>query len=263
MLEMKGQCMPTGELRNRPPTGELKTKPTTAELRSRPTPKVYIICNQSDTAPAWGYILRQKGVSTMIETSLDKAVEHWLESAPDVIVIDVDATHAERIELCTRLRDVSAGPLLLFLPTHHETEILEAYAAGVDDCVIKPISPAIFLAKVLAWAQRSWTLPVEGVRPVQTANWNLDPPTRSLLFRESSKIILTNLEFRLLNLLMSKPGQIFTNEELVRVVWGNYGHGDEVLLKNVIYRLRKKLDSSGDRSRPLQTWQGGYSFNDY
>ncbi len=140
--------------------------------------------------------------------------------------------------------------------------MLEAYAAGVDDCVIKPISPALFLAKVLAWAQRSWTIPVEAVHPTETANWNLDPATRSLIYRRADRIPVTNLEFRLLNQLMSKPGQAFSSEELVRVVWGNYGHGDEVLLKNVVYRLRKKLDNNPGRPKPLQTWQGGYCFND-
>ncbi len=134
------------------------------------------------------------------------------------------------------------GPILLFLPAHHETEILEAYAAGADDCVIKPISPAIFLAKVMAWAQRSWLLPMDSIRAVQTTSWNLDPRTRSLVHANGIRVGLTNLEFRLLNLLMSKPGQVFSNEELIRVVWGNYGHGDEVLLKNVVYRLRKKLE---------------------
>ncbi len=225
-------------------------------------PKIYIVCNQGDTGPAWGYILRQKGITVVIETSMQRAVERWAEEAPDLAVIDVDAKHPERIELCRQLRGVSVGPILLFLPTHHETEILEAYAAGADDCVIKPISPAIFLAKVMAWAQRSWLLPIESVRPVQTTSWNLDPRTRSLVHVDGIRVALTNLEFRLLNLLMSKPGQIFSNEELIRVVWGNYGQGDEVLLKNVVYRLRKKLDSSGDSGKPMQTWQGGYSFND-
>lgn len=225
-------------------------------------PKIYIVCNQGDTGPAWGYILRQKGITVAVETSLARAVDRWAEEVPDLAVIDVDAKHSERIELCRQLRGVSVGPILLFLPAHHETEILEAYAAGADDCVIKPISPAIFLAKVMAWAQRSWLLPIENIRPVQTTNWNLDPRTRSLVHIDGIKVALTNLEFRLLNLLMSKPGQVFSNEELIRVVWGNYGQGDEVLLKNVVYRLRKKLDLSGDSGKPMQTWQGGYSFND-
>src|SRR5512143_1072866 len=214
-------------------------------------PKVYIICNQSDTAPAWGYILRQKGLTVVMENSLERAVEHWAEDVPDVTVLDVDAGQAERLDLCRRLRAISVTPLLLFLPAHHETEILDAYAAGVDDCVIKPISPAIFLAKVMAWAQRSWTIPVEAIRPAQTANWQLDPANRSLLHKEKVKVPLTNLEFRLLNLLMSKPGLIFSNQELVRVVWGNYGSGDEVLLKNVVYRLRKKLAVCGEGSQAL------------
>ncbi len=225
-------------------------------------PKIYIICNQGDTGPAWGYILRQKGVSVVMETSPERAIDHWSEELPDLVVIDVDASHSDRVGLCKQLRAVSVGPILVFLPAHHETEILEAYAAGADDCVIKPISPAIFLAKVMAWAQRSWLLPIESVRPVQTANWNLDPRTRSLVHVRGIRVPLTNLEFRLLNLLMSKPGQVFSNEELIRVVWGNYGQGDEVLLKNVVYRLRKKLDSNGDNIKPMQTWQGGYSFND-
>jgi DNA-binding response OmpR family regulator len=225
-------------------------------------PKIYIVCNQGDTGPAWGYILRQKGVSVVMETSVARAVDRWSDEVPDLVVIDVDAKHNERIELCQHLRSVSVGPILMFLPAHHETEILEAYAAGADDCIVKPISPAIFLAKVMAWAQRSWLLPVESVRPVQTTSWNLDPAIRALVHSNGIKIALTNLEYRLLNLLMSKPGQVFSNEELIRVVWGNYGQGDEVLLKNVVYRLRKKLDSSGDIAKPMQTWQGGYSFND-
>ncbi len=225
-------------------------------------PKIFIICNQGDTGPAWGYILRQKGMTVIIETSILLAAERCASEQPDLVVIDVDAKHTERIDLCRQIRGLSIGPILVFLPAHHETEILEAYAAGADDCVVKPISPAIFLAKVMAWAQRSWLLPAENIRAVQTMSWILDPTTRSLVHNGGIRVALTNLEFRLLNLLMSKPGQVFSNEELIRVVWGNYGHGDEVLLKNVVYRLRKKFESSGDSAKPMQTWQGGYSFND-
>lgn len=239
---------------------EPRTQPAST---GKPGPRIYVICNQGDTAPAWGYVLRQKGLDVMLETSVgEAAVERWLEQVPDVTVVDIQASHQERLELCRRLRDVSATPLLLFLPTHHENELLDAYAIGVDDCVVKPISPAIFLAKVMAWAQRSWTVPVEGIRSVQTSSWKLDPPTRSLVHRGSVRVPLTNLEFRLLHLLMSKPRQVFMNEELVRMVWGNYGHGDEVLLKNVVYRLRKKLGAHGADTKPLRTWQGGYSFDD-
>lgn len=64
---------------------------------------------------------------------------------PDLIVIDLHAPHPKRITLIEKYRALSKKPILLFLPMHHEREILEAYQAGIDECIVKPISPAIFL----------------------------------------------------------------------------------------------------------------------
>jgi CheY-like chemotaxis protein len=60
------------------------------------------------------------------------------------VVLDVDISHEDRMELYRRFRAVSVDPILIFLPAYHETQILEAYAAGTDAVVIKPVSPAIF-----------------------------------------------------------------------------------------------------------------------
>ena len=98
-------------------------------------PKVFVVCDQTDTAPVWGYILRQQGLHVILETSLEKAVDRWSTEMPDLVVIDLDVNHEERMELYQKFRAVSVAPILLFLPTYHETEILEAYHAGVDDVV--------------------------------------------------------------------------------------------------------------------------------
>ena len=70
----------------------------------------------------------------------------------------------------------------------------------------------------------------------------------------------TNLEFRLLHLLMSRPGYVFPAEDIIQTVWG--AEGDVVLLKNVVYRLRKKLEEEINETSLIQTWPGGYSFID-
>jgi DNA-binding response OmpR family regulator len=132
---------------------------------------------------------------------------------------------------------------LLFLPTHHETEILEAYAAGVDEVVVKPISPAIFLAKIMAWVRRSWTVPVAGLSLVKAGSYRLDPARRCMTNPDGMEIKLTNLEFRLLLLLMSRPAYVFSGDDIVESLWGGYGNGDQVLLKNVVYRLRRKIEA--------------------
>jgi DNA-binding response OmpR family regulator len=229
-------------------------------VNRRPIPKVFVVCNQKDTAPVWGYMLRQQGLSVILETSIEKAIDRWSTEMTDLVVIDLNVDHAERMALYQRFRAVSVAPILLFLPTYHEIEILEAYQAGVDDVVVKPVSPAIFLAKIFAWMRRSWTVPIDNLSLVRAGTHRLDPGRRCLIHSDGMEIRLTNLEFRLLHLLMSRPGFVFSLEEIIESIWGGYGNGDQVLLKNVVYRLRKKIEEDPGRPLFLQTGQGGYSF---
>lgn len=222
--------------------------------------KIFVVCDQRDTAPVWGYILRQQGLIVVQETSIERAVDRWSTEMPDLVVIDLNLEHEARMELYEKFRAVSVAPILLFLPAYHETEILEAYHAGVDDVVVKPVSPAIFLAKIFAWMRRSWTVPIDNLSLVKAGRHGLDPARRCLIDPAGVEIRLTNLEFRLLHLLMSRPGFVFSVEEIIESIWGGYGNGDQILLKNVVYRLRKKIEEDPSRPLFLQTGQGGYSF---
>lgn len=229
-------------------------------LESAQLARVFVVCDQDDTAPVWGYILRQQGLTVILETSLDKAEERWANEMPDLIVLDIDAAHEERLQLYRRFRAVSVAPILFFLPSYHENEILEAYAAGVDEVVIKPISPAIFLAKIMAWVRRSWVVTTSELSQIRAGRHRLEPARRSLINPDGEEISLTNFEYRLLHLLMSRPGHLFSAEEIIQVIWGGYGEGDQVLLKNVVYRLRRKIEADPSHPLFLQTWQRGYSF---
>jgi DNA-binding response OmpR family regulator len=197
-----------------------------------------------------------------METSLEKAIDRWMNENPDVVVLDVDVPHDQRMELYQSFRAVSVAPILLFLPVYHEMEILAAYAAGVDEVVIKPISPAIFLAKIKAWVRRSWAVPTAELAQVKAGKHRLEPIRRCLITPDGLEVRLTNLEFRLLHLLMARPGHVFSAEEIIEALWGEYGNGDQVLLKNVVYRLRKKIEADPSRPVFLQTWQGGYCFQE-
>jgi len=223
-------------------------------------PKIFVVCDQKDTAPVWGYILRQQGLNVILETSLEKSVDRWSSEIADLIVLDVNITHSERMEFYRAFRALSVVPLIMLLPAYHETELLEAYAAGVDDVVIKPISPPIFLAKIMAWVRRSWTVPVGSLNLVNAGDHRLEPSRRCMIKPNGSEVKLTNLEFHLLHLLMSRPGRVFSAEEIIQSIWGGYGEGDQVLLKNVVYRLRRKIEADPSHPTLLQTWQGGYSF---
>jgi DNA-binding response OmpR family regulator len=126
--------------------------------------------------------------------------------------------------------------------------------------VIKPISPAIFLAKIMAWVRRSWTVPVASLNLIKAGEYKLEPTHRCLVKPDQEEVGLTSLEFRMLHLLMSRPGHVFSAEEIIQSIWGGFGDGDQVLLKNVVYRLRKKIESDSSHPLLLQTWPGGYAF---
>ncbi len=214
-------------------------------------PKVFVVYDQQDTALVWSYILRQQGVHVILEKAIEKAIEHWSAEILDLIVLDINSDHLERMKLYKKMREDSVVPLILLLPAYHEMEVLEAYAAGVDDVVIKPISPPVFMAKIMAWIRRSWTVPVGSYGLVNAGNHRLEPAHRCLIQPDGMQVRLTNLEYHLLHLLMSRPAHVFSSEEIVLSIWGRYGNGDQGMLKNVVYRLRRKASSTRRLPRGL------------
>ncbi len=226
-------------------------------IDTQPSLRVFIVCDQVDTAPILGYMIREQGLTALIETSVQRALDNTIDVVPDLIIIDVNAPHSEKIKLCKKFRPLSAAPILLFIPSHHETEILDAYRAGVDECIVKPVSPAIFLAKITAWSRHR-----SGVAndKLYAGKLHLDSARRIVTLPNGDELGLTNLEFRLLQLLVSRPEHVFINEEIMRTVWGISGDGDQTPLKNVVYRLRKKI-GEGD-GYFIRTSPGGYSFHE-
>jgi DNA-binding response OmpR family regulator len=226
----------------------------------KPMPQVVVVSDRAETAPLWEYILQKQGLLVIVETRVEKAMDRWSAEMPDLLVIDIDTQ--DPLELCKQFRSVSLAPILLFIPAYNEAQILAAYAAGVDDVLVKPISHTVFTPKILAWLRRSWIMPTEGLDWVTAGKYRLVPRWRSLVGPDNVKINLTNLEFRLLHLLMSRPGQVFMAEEIIDSIWGGYGNGDHVLLKNVVYRLRKKIEMNPSNPVIIKTMHGGYFFEE-
>ena len=222
---------------------------------------VLIVCNEASTAPVWGYMIRKKNLQAIIETDPQNASRHCVEEEPALAILDLQLPHSKILDLCLNLRAVCENPILLFLPSYDENLIIKYYDAGIDDCIVKPISPAVFYAKVRAWLRHSKRLPVDAMLELQVGDIYLDPDKNSLKIDDEKEIKLTDLEVRLLYLLMSRPDKVFDADAIVNQVWGLYGEQDVSLLKHVIYRLRRKLEDDPDNPRWIQTWHGkGYSF---
>lgn len=226
-------------------------------------PKVLIVSDDYESARIWCTILNERNFNTKLLSSPGEALQAWMEMIPELIVIDAHTSEFDAVNLVSQLRENGIVPILLLTPVSNETHILNAYQAGVDECAVKPISPSLFLAKVKAMLRRAWSLPAESLDSFRQGGLRLEPNRRQVITEEEQVINLTNLEFRLLHLLMTHPGWVFTTEDIVQKVWGYHGNGDSNLLKNVVYRLRRKIDPDPVHPRYIHTEAGiGYKYQD-
>jgi DNA-binding response OmpR family regulator len=208
----------------------------------------------------WAPLLRQVSLDVVSVGLQAKDLDSTENRAFDLIVLNTRDL-VDAIALCPRLRSEFINPILLLAPDCDEEQVIKAYEAGVDDCLPTSISPRLFLAKVRARLRRSWSAGTSGLEDIRAGRLKLDSCRRELHVANRPSLKLTNLEFRVLHLLMSHPRRVLETGFIVDHVWGYAGHDESVLLKNVIYRLRRKIEPDPTRPRYIHTVNGaGYSF---
>jgi len=223
--------------------------------------EILVVCNEPSTAAVWGYMIREQKLHAIIETSPEHALNYCEDNDPTLVILDLTLSKTICMDLCRRMRMAVDNPILAFLPSYDEKLIVNYYATGIDDCVVKPISPVVFYSKVKAWLRHSKVQPVPALDEKSVGGIVLKPDQSCLVKPDGDIIRLTDLEVRLLHLLMGKPRHIFDSEYIVSKVWGLYGEQDLALLKHAIYRLRRKLEDDPENPEWIQTWYGkGYGF---
>lgn len=178
---------------------------------------------------------------------------------PDLVLMDVMMPNMDGIEACTVIREEQnlKQPVIAFLTSRSEDySQIAGFDAGADDYIAKPIRPRVLISRVEALLRRR-----SGAEPIQenleNSNIYLDRE-RFLLVKEGNEIQLPKKEFELLALLISKPGKVFTRDEILSKVWGNETIVGERTIDVHIRKLREKI---GDEH--IRTIKGvGYTFDE-
>jgi two-component system KDP operon response regulator KdpE len=223
-------------------------------------PKVLVISDQPGTSPLWGSGITQR-FQFVLEPNPNRAVQNWMEILPDLVVLELESEPLA-IALIARFREEATTPVLMLSSNCAHKFMLDTYQAGVDEYILKPIHPALFHAKLKAWLRRSWSVPYGVLEPLKVGSVKLVPTERRILFGDRDPVHLTSLELRLLYYLMGRHGHTVTTEDLCQRIWGETGGGDVMRLKNVVYRLRRKIEADPAKPFYLRTVTGaGYQFN--
>lgn len=222
-------------------------------------PKVLVVSNQQTTGPLWVFSLQQRKLNVVLEADPAQTLPRCEAESPDLIILDINYPEAGTLDLIKSLRVEMLTPIMLLTPVRSEEYMLETYKAGVDDCIPKPVSPSLFQAKVQVWLRRFGSISADNLSPLKVGTLQLFPSERIVMLKNGGVVSLTNLELRLLYYLMNRPGQIVTIEELNQKVWGYTAEADNTMLKNVVYRLRRKIEQDPANPLMIQTIVGvGY-----
>jgi DNA-binding response OmpR family regulator len=190
-----------------------------------------------------------------------------LEGAfPDLAIVDLGLPDGDGLDLLTEVRssDRIAGrldpelPLLVLSGRTNELDRLRGFDRGADDYVLKPFSYYELSARVRALLRRTSHRPATG--RIRVGSLELDPLSRQV-WVQNERIALSKKEFALLRALAGEPTRVFTREELLRGVWNFRAMGHTRTLDSHAFRLRQKLNRSGDRF-VINVWGVGYRLVD-
>lgn len=236
--------------------------PHNTYVKTYPQAHILVFSDDPDISRVWGFCLEQSGLHVDLAEMNDQAEQTMAEILPDMVVVDSHAWQGEDIEFCRQIRQDSVSPLLLFTSQNDEYYILDAYQVGIDEVVAQPISPRLFMAKIRAWLKRIRHMPSAALDTLVVGEFILNEEQRCLQLPDRREVRLTYLEARLMYVLMAHPDSTLDTETLVERVWGHYGQGEGVLVKNLVYRLRRKIEVNPSKPRYLLTDENrGYRFN--
>jgi DNA-binding response OmpR family regulator len=183
----------------------------------------------------------------------------------DLVLLGLQRKTEDWMTLVTRLRDLSAIPVIILTDRAEEADKVMGLEMGADDYITRPFSPRELLARIRAVLRRQ-RLAVrqgrpEGVRAFRFDGWQLNLGTRRLMAGDGRQVPLTNGEFSLLVALLGSPQRVLTRDRLLDL---SRLHDDEVFNRSIdvqIGRLRRKIESDPAQPRYIRTERGaGYIF---
>jgi two-component system alkaline phosphatase synthesis response regulator PhoP len=227
--------------------------------------KVLLVDDELDILEFLSYNLEKEGYIVFTAKNGIEALKVAEKEIPDLIILDVMMPEMDGIAACEAMRKMPElnRAVIAFLTARGEDySQVAGFEAGADDYITKPVRPKVLISRVKALLKRSGEATVaavvEDLNIISIGNLVIDKE-RYLIRIDETEMVLPRKEFELLSLLVSKPGKVFTREEIYSSVWGeNVVVGDRTIDVH-IRKLREKIGNEH-----IKTLKGiGYKFVEY
>ena len=223
---------------------------------------ILIIEDEAPQAEMLRYNLEREGFGTIISNNGDDALLEVESSLPDLVIVDWMLPERSGIEICWRLRgspETKNIPIIMLTARGEEGDKVLGFEAGADDYVVKPYSPREMAARVRALLRRSKPENSEG--QLEYSDIVLEANTHKVR-RSGTLVHLGPTEFRILKVLMEKPGRVYSRESLLDRAWGSDIHVEARTVDVHIRRLRKALNAHGGLDLIRTVRGSGYAIDE-
>ena len=195
-----------------------------------------------------------------VQAALDgrSALELAARSLPDVVVLDLGLPDISGVEVIAGLRGWTEVPIIILSVHEEEADKITALDAGADDYVTKPFSMAELLARIRAASRR--TPPAKQPPTIRTDDFTVDLAAKRVT-TEAGEVRLTPTEWHLVELLVTNPGRLVSQHQLLHEVWGPQAESEIAYLRVYMAQIRRKLEPEPTQPRYFITEPGmGYRF---
>ena len=217
--------------------------------------KVLVADDDADLRELIAFTLTGAGYLVVKAADGPSAVRRFEEESADLVVLDINMPGLTGFQVCEAIRARSRVPVMMLTVRGEEEDLVRALGLGADDYLTKPFSPRTLLARIKALLRRAG---LESSAPLAAGRVALDIEEHTVRVGSGAAVRLTKLELRLLQTLLASAGRTVTSERLLIQVWGHRSGGDRQLLKQLVHRLRQKIESDPAAPVLLRTAAAGY-----
>ncbi|MDR1441440.1 MAG: response regulator transcription factor [Bifidobacteriaceae bacterium] len=224
------------------------------------TGRIMVVDDDVALAEMIGIVLTSEGYQPDYCVDGTQALTLIRQLQPDLVLLDLMLPGMDGIEVCRELRKESGVPVIMVTAKSDTKDIVQGLEVGADDYILKPFKPAELVARIKARLRQP---PATAHRPakgdfLRIGDVEINVPGHEV-HKAGELVPLTPLEFDILEVLASKPWQVFSRDMLLERVWGYENAADTRLVNVHVQRLRSKLESDLENPVVILTIRGvGY-----
>lgn len=189
-------------------------------------------------------VFENNGFNVFTHTSVSEdSINKIYKNDPDIILLDLEIGNSDGIELCYQLKTENALSAFIVLFSSHDEDYIqiEAFKAGADDYIVKPVNPRVLVRKIKALLKRKLLNPKQTKPKILSYNALKIDRDSYLVYNEGASFSLPRKEFEMLYLLINKPQKVFTREEIFKQVWKESKCENTRIIDVHIRKIREKI----------------------